>query len=445
MHILSRPFSVALIVAMIVRLWIYPQSPQIVDDIASLILVIPLLRLLPGLAPKALRRPIYGLGGLYVLQLVGEVLPDGSLTQRIVILILTLLAFLGMLWIIKPKGVMQSLSESRWFGALKFYFRLSALVFAVSIVSNIFGNVSLASLLAGGTFLSIYGFVLLAMAVMVLDGLVFLFLKSRAAQSLRMVRLHNDKWNKGSRRLIRFAAVFIWLARTLGAFSLLYPVRNSVTQILQKDLSMGTLTISLEDVLAFIITLVVSIFLAKMIRFVLSEDVLPRLSLPRGVPAAISFVAYYFILLTGFVIALGAAGIEWSRFAILAGALGVGIGFGLQDLVKNFVSGLILIFERPIKVGDMIEFSGQLGEVLRIGLRSSTVRTWEGAEIIVPNGNLISSEVINWTLSDRKRRHQNLCGCLPMEPIPILVMEILNKVAGRSSRHTGKSRTYGNL
>jgi len=429
MHILSHPFSVALIVAMIVRLWIYPQSPQIVDDISRLILVVPLLRVLPGLIPSEFRRPIYGLGGLYVIQLLGEVMPDGSLIERVVILLLTLLALVGMMWIIKPGGVLQRLPSNRWFWFLKNYFRFSFLLFAISIVSNIIGNVSLADLLASGTFLSIYGLVLLVMAVMVSDGLIYLFLKSRAAQSLRMVRLHNDMWNKGSRRLIRFAAIFIWINHTLDAFSLLYSVRNSVTQILQKDLSMGTLTISLEDVFAFVITLVVSIYLAKMIRFVLSEDVLPRLSLPRGVPAAISFVAYYFILLTGFVIALGAAGIEWSRFAILAGALGVGIGFGLQDLVRNFVSGLILIFERPIKVGDMIEFGGQLGEVLRIGLRSSTVRTWEGAEIIVPNGNLISSEVINWTLSDRKKRLKIYIG-VAYGTDPDLVIEILTKAAG---------------
>ncbi len=86
------------------------------------------------------------------------------------------------------------------------------------------------------------------------------------------------------------------------------------------------------------------------------------------------------------------------------GALGVGIGFGLQSVVNNFVSGLILMFERPIKVGDRIETTGRLGTVTRIGMRASTVRTFDGAEVIVPNGDLISKEVINWTLSDKRRR-----------------------------------------
>jgi small-conductance mechanosensitive channel len=172
----------------------------------------------------------------------------------------------------------------------------------------------------------------------------------------------------------------------------------------------------------------ISILLARFIRFMLGEEVLPRMTLPRGVPAAISFTSYYLILVFGFLLALSAAGIEWSRFAILAGALGIGIGFGLQNLVNNFVSGLILIFERPIKVGDTIEFSNLRGQVLRIGIRSSTIRTWEGAEVIVPNGNLISNEVINWTLSDRKRRLKVSVG-VAYGTDPNLVLGILTSVA----------------
>ena len=84
--------------------------------------------------------------------------------------------------------------------------------------------------------------------------------------------------------------------------------------------------------------------------------------------------------------------------------LGVGIGFGLQDIVKNFISGLILIFERPIQIGDAVQVEELSGRVKHIGIRSSTIKTWEGAEVIVPNGNLISNKLVNWTLSDQLRR-----------------------------------------
>jgi len=89
---------------------------------------------------------------------------------------------------------------------------------------------------------------------------------------------------------------------------------------------------------------------------------------------------------------------------VLAGAFGVGIGFGLQDVVNNFVCGLILLFERPVTVGDIVEVGGLQGEVRRIGIRASTVRTYQGADIIVPNSQFITANVTNWTLSDQLRR-----------------------------------------
>jgi len=98
------------------------------------------------------------------------------------------------------------------------------------------------------------------------------------------------------------------------------------------------------------------------------------------------------------------AGVDLSKFSLLAGALGVGIGFGLQNVVNNFVSGLILLFERPVQTGDQIQVGDVAGEVKRIGIRSSTVRTGEGADVIVPNATLISDRVVNWTFSDRLRR-----------------------------------------
>ena len=110
------------------------------------------------------------------------------------------------------------------------------------------------------------------------------------------------------------------------------------------------------------------------------------------------------VLTTGFVVALGLVGVNLTKVTVLAGAFGVGIGFGLQSIVNNFVSGLILLFERPLHVGDIIEVGDLLGEVRRVGIRASTVRTWNGADIIVPNSDLIAKQVTNWTLGDRLRR-----------------------------------------
>src|SRR5262249_54012782 len=145
-------------------------------------------------------------------------------------------------------------------------------------------------------------------------------------------------------------------------------------------------------------------YLARAVRIVLQEDVLVRVPLKRGVPQAIATAAQYLLLTFGFVLALTAAGFELNRLTLLTGAFGVGIGFGLQNVINNFVSGLILLFERPVQVGDAVQVGNTAGDITRIGIRSSTISTAQGAEVIVPNAKLISDEVTNWTLSNQIRR-----------------------------------------
>jgi potassium efflux system protein len=118
---------------------------------------------------------------------------------------------------------------------------------------------------------------------------------------------------------------------------------------------------------------------------------------------ALSIVLVYVLLTLGSLAGLAVLGLDLTKLTIMAGAFGVGITFGLQSVVNNFVSGLILLFERPIHVGDTIEAGGITGSVRRIGIRASVMRTFQGAEIIVPNSQLVTERVINWTLSDRQR------------------------------------------
>jgi potassium efflux system protein len=154
----------------------------------------------------------------------------------------------------------------------------------------------------------------------------------------------------------------------------------------------------------------VAVYVSRLTRFFLDEDVLPRLSLPRGVPGAISTGIHYLIIAGAIVFGTAAAGLDFSNFAIVVGALSVGIGFGLQNIVNNFISGVILLFERPIQIGDNVQVGELVGTVKQIGIRASIVRTYDGSEVIVPNGDLIAQQVVNYTLSDRNRRLELLVG-----------------------------------
>ena len=195
-----------------------------------------------------------------------------------------------------------------------------------------------------------------------------------------------------------------------------------------RNLERGSISISLGDVLAFLLTVWAAYLLSVFIRFLLQEDVYPRTRITTGESYAISSLLHYVILALGLVVGMGVMGIDLSRLTVLAGAFGVGIGFGMQGVVNNFVCGLILLFERPIHVGDMIEIGELRGEVRRIGIRASIVRTRQGADIIVPNAQLVTDKVTNWTLSDKLRRFSLPVG-VNYGAAPEQVIELLVKVA----------------
>ncbi|NDY42451.1 mechanosensitive ion channel [Dissulfurirhabdus thermomarina] len=168
--------------------------------------------------------------------------------------------------------------------------------------------------------------------------------------------------------------------------------------------SYGGFSLDLRAVLAAVLALYLAFLGSWGAQAFLEAEVFPRRRLDRGVRDSIRRLLHYALVIVGFVMALGFLGVEMQHFVVLAGALGIGIGFGLQNVVNNFVSGLILLFERPIKVGDTIVQNGEWAVVRRIGMRSTVVETYDQSEIIIPNSQLVSETVVNWTLSTSRAR-----------------------------------------
>ncbi len=251
---------------------------------------------------------------------------------------------------------------------------------------------------------SVYLALVLFMAVRIVSGLVVYLLRVRPLTHLRLVRRNRDRIQHLVGRVLIGAAAVLWALYMLRNTGLFDPVMAVLAAVLDVGFSRGDVTLTLGDLVELGVTVWVAWVLSNFIRFVLEEDVYPRVTLPRGVSYALSNLVQYAVLTIGFFLALAVAGFDLTKATILAGALGVGVGFGLQNIVNNFVSGLILLFERPVQVGDAITVGTVGGQVKHIGIRSSTVRTWDGAEVIFPNSALIADPVTNWTLSDRKRR-----------------------------------------
>jgi len=292
------------------------------------------------------------------------------------------------------------------------------------------GFVRLGVLLGSGVLNSAYLAVfLLALTRIVAAGLEVL-MSSRAALAVQFLRSRREAILQRSPGVVGVAALATWILSTLDLFALLDPVARGIRTVFVAKLQAGALSLSLADVLAFIGTILAAILLARLVTAVLEEDVYPRVKLGRGVGYAVSTVVRYGVLLLGFLMAVGAMGLGMDRITVLLGAFGVGLGFGLQNVVNNFVSGLILIFERPVQVGDSVEVASVKGKMTRIGIRSSTVRTFEGADVTVPNGTLLSDAVTNWTMSDRIRRIEVAVG-VAYGTNPDVVIEVLREAEAR--------------
>lgn len=178
----------------------------------------------------------------------------------------------------------------------------------------------------------------------------------------------------------------------------------TITYNLLTGINVGGVTISFADILEAILVFIATLFIFRLIKRLLSDTVLPQTRLDAGVQYSIATVFGYVGIITAVLLAATTLGVEFQSLLIIAGALSVGIGFGLQNIANNFISGLILLFERPIKVGDLIEIGDTLGHITHINVRRTEVETFQRAEVMIPNSELVATSVINWTHSDRKAR-----------------------------------------
>ena len=169
-------------------------------------------------------------------------------------------------------------------------------------------------------------------------------------------------------------------------------------------LELGSLPVTPLFLIKAAVFFLVLALLARLVRVTLKRRILPHTSMDPGQQYAFARFAGYFVWVLGLLVGLQTAGLDLSSLAVIGGALGIGIGFGLQPIVVNFLAGLILLAERPVKVGDRIEVGETIGDVIRIRGRATWVRTNDNVVIIVPNSDFINTRVTNWTVNDRQVR-----------------------------------------
>ena len=426
--VFNLPITTAVLLSILVSAWIYPQAPRALNAILGAAALVPTILLLLRLCERELFPILNALVIFYFTDRLRGLAVSLPLMSRLLFLAEMLGGILFLVWLIKSSRLAKAQKEDRRSKIILSAARIGLIVFAVVLAANVLGYLSLARIIGNATLNSAYIAVVIYAALLIAYSLAMFALRVRPLRLLGMVRTHQELLLQRAQFALRWAAIIIWAILTLDLLAIREPIFAGARRVLTAELAVGAIHISPGDVLVFALTVWLAFLLSRFLRFALEEEVYTRVALARGIPYAVSTMLHYAVLLAGFFFAIAAMGINLDRFAILAGAFGVGIGFGLQNIVNNFVSGLILLFERPVKVGDVIQLGQQGGELKRIGLRASVLRTWEGSEVIVPNGGLISEEVINWTLSDQQRRMEIPVG-VAYGTDPEQVLEILMGVA----------------
>jgi len=426
--IAKRPFAAGIFVGFFSLMVFYKTPPPTWLLIIYTIITIALARVLDGFIEKLWRkRLVYALAVFMIatrmFQTLGVPLP---LFRLYVFITATVGMFLCM-W--------RAGESSRHKGSLLYIWtlRLGGLIFLSVVIAEIGGYSSLATHVLRSslrtTFAVLGSWMLMLMARSTLEWII-------QSPPLKKIPYLQSKANVIVSRSALLANVLI------GAFSatlilVIWRVYDRPAEAIQGVFGFGFMVGSRKVTLGLILTaaafLYGSFLTSWAVQTLLMKGVFTRRELQVGVRISIARLIHYGFVFLGFLLALVALGVQLRDVTIIAGALGVGIGFGLQGIVNNFVSGLILLFERPVKVGDYIQLGEQWAEIKRIGLRATVVETLDRSEIVVPNSELVSNQVTNWTLSSRMARLVIPVGVEYGSDVP-LVMETLKEAAMSSSK-----------
>lgn len=422
-------FVTAIFLTLYASVWFYPIRPSVINEILRFSILIASFFFFPMLFNKKSVFKI--IVSIFVILFFNEILLvlDGrGLFSRIFIYFEAITAGLLLIAIVRHTDRFKGLLKLSYWNIFNYLAPLFILMLFGVLIGNTFGYIDLSMLLITTATNAIFNVIILIMYTLVLNSIVVVLFQTKFLQKSNIIKEYKSSLINNITSTITILAIIAWINAIIKDLGFKKAVWDWLKGLFDISWKIGTTTISLGVILTVILIIVITVVLVKVVGMLLEKEIFPRVHLPRGVPGAISMVIKYIIVGFGIYFVLSASGIDLGKFGLLAGALGVGIGFGLQNIVVNFIAGLILAFERPIQVGDVIEVGTLMGTVKSIGVRASYVKTYDGSEVIVPNGNLISNDLINWTFSGRKRRKQIPVG-VAYGSDPKKVLDVLLKAA----------------
>ena len=344
---------------------------------------------------------------LFIFSLLSNLYWEIAYQERWHLLILGLLS-IGMTYKIKSDSKNSGEKLPKYLPAIA---NLFIAFQTAAILANVLGRFSLAKLLSLSATLSMMHALCLLIFITIIKEMIYLQIEvSQKNESDFTSLIDFEDIQKRLTKLFAYLAIGIWGYYFLESLSVLDFILDKTSDFLNQPRSIMNASFNFGQIAVFILVVYVASFLANSIAYVAAiKDQQSALNRTKRLGSKILLIRLT-ILIIGFLIAIAASGIPLDKIAIVLGALSVGIGFGLQTIVNNLVSGIILAFERPVQIGDVIQVGPVEGVVSEIGIRASKIKNYEGAEVIIPNGDLLSQHLTNWTLSDKKRRVELTIG-----------------------------------
>ena len=424
--ILSRNISAAFVIALFASAIMYTDRPELLKDFIVILVIIPLVQISKTFVDKRFYLYLNIFGVLIFLNTIYIIFPPDNMNYMFIMLFISICE-LFILW----KGLMYFRKKpfsKPVLNNLVLFFIIIMFCFALAGTSGLlYGSTTLAELSLNVPVYAAYSGLLIFTSAIILNGVISFILDTDSARKMNFIRFHGYTIKKRIIATVNLALSIIWFIAILSLINLKRVFYDSIADIFSYEVVVGSASFTVGDVFLFFFVIWFSIFLSNMIKIVLEKDILNKVNLAKGLPHTIALMVKYSLVTIGVLLAITAVGMPLSSLTVLAGAFGVGIGFGLQNIFNNIVSGFILLFERPIQIGDTIEVGTLLGRVKSIGSRASNIRTFDGADIIVPNGDLVSNQVVNWTLSDQRRRIEVIAG-VAYGSDPHKVKELFEKV-----------------
>ena len=349
-------------------------------------------------------------------------LADPGFWQRFMLILLNIFSFIfGLLFLSKMR---QHLHMK---GFLRFVIILHNVMNVLAVIFNIWGRVSLAQILGNTAIFSFMQAIGLAVFSQICVEAILLQIVASRVKLGYEGDFEYEHVLKSFRRLILFLVVILWLIVFTTNLNIYTSLLGGLTDFLQTHRSIGNATFTLGGILLFFFIIWVAHLLQRYVGYFLGDTNTEEDINDKGQRSRL-LVTKLVLLCLGYLLAVAASGVPVDKITIVIGALGVGIGLGLQNIVNNFVSGIVLIFDRPLQIGDVVEIGGHAGKVREIGLRSSTLLTQEGAEVIIPNGDVLSQKIVNWTLTNSQRRLEmelSVSGSTDMEVVSSVIKKAI--------------------